>query len=86
MADIVETDKTEKGPSRWTELKLVLENCNPEWRSMVIFGPIQGNGYQISQGLRGKQVDIKKKMKSVSSKKNKPQDGYTNSAAKSPTY
>ena len=69
MADIVETDKTEKRPFTLDELKLVLENCNPEWRSMVIFGLYTGQRISDIAGITWQQVDIKKNEISFMTKK-----------------
>ena len=60
LADIKETDATEKRPFTLDELKLVLENCNPEWRSLVLFGLYTGQRLSDLAILTWNQIDLKK--------------------------
>lgn len=69
LADILETDKVEKRPFTLDELKLVLENCNQEWRSMVIFGLYTGQRLSDICTLTWGQIDLKKNEISFMTKK-----------------
>lgn len=60
LADIKETDKTEKRVFTLDEMKLVLENCNPEWRSLVLFGLYTGQRLSDLATLTWNQIDLNK--------------------------
>lgn len=60
LADIKAIDATEKRPFTLDELKLVLENCNPEWRSLVLFGLYTGQRLSDLATLTWNQIDLKK--------------------------
>ncbi len=60
LGSVTETDATEKRPFTLDELKLVLENCNPEWRSLVLFGLYTGQRLSDLATLTWNQIDLKK--------------------------
>ena len=60
LADIKETDATEKRPFTLDELKLVLESCTPEWRSLVLFGLYTGQRLSDVATLTWGQIDTRR--------------------------
>ena len=69
LAKMKITDKSEKRPFALDELKLVLENCSPEWRSMVIFGLYTGQRLSDISELTWGQIDLKRNEISFITKK-----------------
>lgn len=71
LGSVTETDSTEKRPFTLEEIKLVLENCNDEWRSMVIFGLYTGQRLSDLANLTWGQIDRKRNEVAFITKKTK---------------
>jgi len=58
LGNVTETDATEKRPFTLDEMKLVLRHCNPEWRSMVLFGLYTSQRISDLAKLTWGQIDL----------------------------